>query len=90
MTVSTIPRVDIRLIQDTLKNQMGLVEEVHDRGYRDQQLRLDLDVSGGFRELVDELASLRFEHGSLKITGYSAGKVQAKWQTRSVKGGRKK
>lgn len=90
MTVSGIPHADIRRFQEILKEQMGQVEEVHDRGYRDQQLRLDLDVSGGFRELVDELASLGLEHGSLKITGYSAGKVQAKWLARSTKGGRKK
>jgi len=90
MTVSGIPHADVQRFQEILKEQMGQVEEVHDRGYRDQQLRLDLDVSGGFRELVDELARLGQEHGSLKITGYSAGKVQARWQARSTKGGRKK
>lgn len=90
MTVSMIPHTHIRHLQDVLKEQMGQVEEVYDRGYRDQQLRLDLDVSGGFKELVDELASLRFEHGSMKVTGYSDGKVQAEWQARSTKGGRVK
>jgi hypothetical protein len=90
MKVDGLPQSEIRLFQDALKEQMGQVEEVHDRGYRDQQLRLDLDVTGGFKEIVDDLAVLRFGHASLKIIGYSAGQVQARWQGRPVKGGRKK
>ena len=90
MAVSAIPHADIRLLQEALKEQMGQVEAVHDRGYRGQQLRLDLEVTGGFKELVDELASLGLEQGSLKITGYSAGQVQAIWQGRPVQGGRVK
>ena len=90
MTVSAIPHADIRLLQEALKEQMGQVEAVHDRGYQGQQLRLDLEVTGGFKELVDELASLGLEQGSLKITGYSAGQVQAIWQGRPVQGGRVK
>jgi len=90
MTVSAIPHADIRRLQEALKEQMSQVEAVHDRGYRGQQLRLDLEVTGGFKELVDELASLGLEQASLKITGYSAGQVQAKWQGRPVKGGRVK
>ena len=90
MTVSAIPHADIKGLQDALKEQLEQVEEVHDRGYRDQQLKLDLDVSVSFKELTDELASLKLQQGSLKITGYTAGKVQVKWQTRSSKGGRKK
>lgn len=90
MTVSAIPHADIRRLQEALKEQMGQIETVHDRGYRGQQLRLDLEVTGGFKELVDELASLGLEQGSLKITGYSAGQVQATWQGRPVQGGRVK
>ena len=90
MTVSAIPHAEIHRFQEILKEQMSQVEAVHDRGYRGQQLRLDLEVTGGFKELVDELASLGLEQGSLKITGYSAGQVQAKWQGRPVKGGRVK
>ena len=90
MAVSAIPHADIRLLQEALKEQMGQVEAVHDRGYQGQQLRLDLEVTGGFKELVDELASLGLEQGSLKITGYSAGQVQAIWQGRPVQGGRVK
>ena len=90
MTVSMIPHTDIRRLQEALKEQLGQVEAVHDRGYRGQQLRLDLEVTGGFKELVDELASLGLEQGTLKITGYSAGQVQTTWQGRPVKGGRVK
>jgi len=90
MTVSGLPQNEIRQFQDTLKEQMGQVEEVHDRGYRNQQLRLDLDVTGGFRAIVDELSVVKLEHASLKITGYSAGQVQARWQGRPVKGVRKR
>lgn len=90
MTVSAIPHADIRRLQEALKEQMGQIETVHDRGYQGQQLRLDLEVTGGFKELVDELASLGLEQGSLKITGYSAGQVQAIWQGRPVQGGRVK
>lgn len=90
MTITTIPHADVRGLQDALKEQLGQVEEVHDRGYREQQLKLDLDVSGSFKELLDELASLKLQQGSMKITGYSSGKVQVKWQSRSSKGGRKK
>lgn len=90
MTVSAIPHADIRRLQEALKEQMGQIETVHDRGYQGQQLRLDLEVTGGFKELVDELASLGLEQGSLKITGYSAGQVQATWQGRPVQGGRVK
>ncbi len=90
MAVSAIPHADIRLLQEALKEQMSQVEAVHDRGYQGQQLRLDLEVTGGFKELVDELASLGLEQGSLKITGYSAGQVQAIWQGRPVQGGRVK
>lgn len=90
MTVSAIPHADISRLQESLKEQMSQVEAVHDRGYRGQQLRLDLEVTGGFKELVDELASLGLEQASLKITGYSAGQVQATWQGRPVKGGRVK
>lgn len=90
MAVSAIPHADIRRLQEALKEQMSQVEAVHDRGYQGQQLRLDLEVTGGFKELVDELASLGLEQGSLKITGYSAGQVQAIWQGRPVQGGRVK
>jgi len=90
MTVSMIPQTDIKRLQDALKEQVGQIEEVHDRGYRDQQLRLDLEVTGGFREVIDELAALGLEQDSLNIIGYSAGQVQARWQGRPSKGGRVK
>ena len=90
MTIDGLPHSEIRQFQDALKEQMGQVEEAHDRGYRNQQLRLDLDVTGGFKELVDELAVLKLGQASLKIIGYSAGQVQARWHGRPVKGGRTK
>nr|WP_307726402.1 flagellar assembly protein T N-terminal domain-containing protein [Trichlorobacter sp.] len=90
MTVSMIPQADIRRLQDALKEQVDQIEEVHDRGYRDQQLRLDLDVTGGFSDVIDGLAAVGFERASLKIIGYSAGQVQAKWQGHPIKGGRVK
>lgn len=90
MTIASLPFDEIRLIQDRLKEQLVQVEDVHDRGYRNQQLSLDLEVTGRFQEIIDELALLKLEHASLKITGYSAGQVQARWQGRPVKGGRTK
>lgn len=90
VTVSMIPYADIRRLQEALKEQLAQVEAVHDRGYREQQLRLDLEVTGGFKELVDELAALRLEQDSLKIIGYSAGQAQVRWQGRPIKGVRVK
>jgi hypothetical protein len=88
MTVAGIPYTAVRRLQDALKEQIGRIEEVHDRGYRDNHLRLDLDVTGGLKDVVDELTLLGLEQASLKITGYSAGQVQARWQERPIKGGR--
>ncbi|MCE1227114.1 MAG: flagellar assembly protein T N-terminal domain-containing protein [Geobacteraceae bacterium] len=87
MTVSMIPHADIRRLQDALKEQVGQIEEVHDRGYRDQQLRLDLEVTGGFKDVIDGLATLRPEGASLKIIGYSAGQLKAEWQSCPTEGG---
>jgi len=88
MTIAGIPYASIRQLQSALKEQIGRVEEVHDRGYRGNHLRLDLDVTGAFSDVVDELSLLGLEQGALKISGYSAGQVQARWQERPIKGGR--
>lgn len=88
MTVSGIPHADIPRLQELLKEQVARVEEVYDRGYQNQQLRLDLEVSGGLKDVADEVAALNLGKASLVVTGYSAGQLQTKWQIRAVRGGR--
>lgn len=90
ITVSGIPHADIPRLQELLKEQVARVEEVHDRGYRDQQLRLDLEVSGGLKDVADEVAALNLGQASLVVTGYSAGHIEVTWQTCSEEGGGKK
>lgn len=90
VTVSNLPYTEIKHVQNALKEQLGRVEEVHDRGYRDQQLRLDLEVSGPFKELAGELVNLELGQSSLRVTGYSVGQLQLKWQPRAAQGGRAK
>lgn len=90
MTVSGIPAAEIRRLQDALKEQADSVEAVHDRGYKDQQLRMDLEISGMLREVADDLASLELGQATLAVAGYSSGHLQVRWQTRPVQGGRSK
>lgn len=89
MTVAGLPFAEVQRLKDALKEQMGQVENVHERGYRDQQLRLDLEVTGGTRAVIDELATLDLGGSRLKISGFSAGHVQSSWIGQGKKGGRK-
>ncbi len=90
MTVAGIPVGEIAHLQEVLREQAVNVETVHDRGYKDHQLRLDLEITGALRDVVDDLGSLELERATLSVAGYSAGHLQARWQPRSAKGGRTK
>jgi hypothetical protein len=89
LTVAGLPFGEIPRIKDSLKEQMGQVEEVHERGYRDRQLRLDLEVTGSTRAVIDELATVDLGGNRLKISGFSAGHVQSSWSGQGKKGGKK-
>ncbi len=90
LTVHGIPQKLGLQFQEDLKERIGRVENLHDRGYRDHKLRLDLDVTGSFKEVIDELTAFASDDGKIRITGYSTGQVQAVWQGRPTKGGRRK
>lgn len=88
MTVIGIPASETGRLQEALREQAVRVETVHDRGYKDQQLRMDLEITGALRDVVDDLGSLELERATLSVAGYSAGHLQVRWQPRSAKGGR--
>lgn len=90
MTVTGIPSGEIGRLQEALREQAVSVETVHDRGFKDHQLRMDLEITGALRDVVDDLGSLELERATLSVAGYSAGHLQARWQPRSAKGGRTK
>lgn len=89
LTVTDLPAVEAPRLREALKEQMGQVEEVRERGYRNHQLRLELEVCGTTRSVIDELASLNLGGSRLKISGYSSGTVQAHWTGPAKKGGKK-
>ena len=89
MTVAGLPFAEVQRLKDALKEQLVQVENVHERGYRDQQLRLDLDVTGPTSAVLEELASLELGGSRLKVAGYSAGTIQVGWAGQGKKGGRK-
>ncbi len=90
LTLHGIPQKLSLQFQEDLKERIGRVEDLHDRGYKDHKLRLDLDVTGSFKELIDELTTFISDNGTISITAYSAGQMQAVWQGRPTKGGRRK
>lgn len=90
LAVQGIPHQATLRFKEGLREQLGQVEEVHDRGFRDNRLRLDLEVTGDTKGLVEQLSAFRLEKSTLEITGYSAGQIQAKWHGGGVKGGRVK
>lgn len=90
MTVAGIPSGEIGRLQEAVREQAVSVETVHDRGYKDHQLRMDLEITGVLRDVVDDLGSLELGQATLTVAGYSAGHLQARWQPRTVKGGRAK
>ena len=89
LTVGALPAAEVQRLKDALKEQMGQVENVHDRGYRNQQLRLDLEVTGATQSVIDELASMDLEGNRLKISGFTSGTVQSSWIGHGKKGGKK-
>lgn len=89
LTVAALPASEVQRLKDALKEQMGQVEHVHDRGYRNQQLRLDLEVTGATQSVIDELASIDLGGSRLKISGFTSGTVQSGWIGHGKRGGKK-
>lgn len=89
MTVTGLPISEVQHLKDALKEQMGQVENVHERGYKDRQLRLDLEVTGSTRSVIDELPTLELGGSRLKVSGFSAGNVQSSWIGQVKRGGKK-
>lgn len=89
MTVVGIPQQDVGRLRDAVKEQLGQVEEVYERGYREEQLRLDLEVTGSTRTLIDELPTLRLDGAQLTIAGFSGGQLQVRWKRQALQGGHK-
>jgi len=89
MTVSSVGHKDVKRLQEALKEQLAQVEEVHERGYRDGQLRLDLEISGSTRSFVDELAAFTLGETKLAVKSFSSGTVEVRWGGPAAKGGRK-
>ena len=90
LTISGVQFASISKINSALKEQMALVEDVNERGYKESQLRLELQVTGSSKTVVDELSAVDIGGVKLLISGFSGGHIQARWPGHTVKRGKRK
>ncbi len=79
MTISGVQFSNTAKIIDDLKERLDIVEDVQERGFKGGQLRLDLQIAGSVRALVDGIAVIDFAGVRLTVTGFSGGQVHARW-----------
>lgn len=72
--------VNITKFQDTLREQVGHVEETVERGFKDGVLTLDAEINGNARELADELTSTSVDGFKFKVISFTSNTLNIQLQ----------
>ena len=73
---------DLAELKEMVNEQIGPVDQMYDRGYKDDTAILDLELSSNAREIAPELNNILIKNGSLKITSVSENKIQLKFTSK--------
>lgn len=70
----------ITKFQETLREQVGHVEETFERGFKNGVLTLDAEINGNARELADELTATGLQGYKLKILEFTGNTLNIQIQ----------